>query len=336
MINNMQSIFVIVLLIVIIVIVYNMNNFYEEYANKKCLENGFKLAFPNKINNNDILKYSNLPNLNYFDGIEDGRYTPLTLSNESVSYLNLILGKILDNINKKTNKKYILRKIDSVNKEIVKQGSIFGYQVDREILTRITVDFFTHELTRQETRRFIVIFTIDNNKNVNVEHFNLSNAYKYNFMSNSCINDNPVNDQLILSDKVFNKINICGVDSSKIEYSLLSNVDKLTSTNNGIVNYNELAVPLFLPQAIHENSDCQNVHTFPNRKHTGWWDENGVSLIEEKGKNKLGIDHGYDKRYLTPYDNPTVAKYQNDIHQSKYHNLFKRNAPNFIEGNIPL
>lgn len=315
-----------------------MNNFYENYSNNKCLENGYKLAFPNKINSN-IFKNSRLsPNINYFDGIEDGRYTPLTLTNDAISYLNVILGKILNEVNIKTQKKYMVRKIDSVNKDIVKQGSVFGYQVDREILTRLTIDFFAHELSKQETHRFIVIFTIDNNKNVNVEHLNLSNAFKYNFMNNKCVMNKPVNDSLILTDKVFDETTLCGVDGTKLDYSHLKNMDKVISSNNGIVNPYEVSKPFFLPQAIHDNSSslCRNIHTFPNRKHTGWWDANGVALIEGKGENKLGIDHGYDKRYLTPYDNPTVAEYKNDLHARKYHNLFKRDTTNFLGGNVPL
>jgi hypothetical protein len=333
--DKLHAVALIVVLIVIIAIMCHMNQYYESYANYKCLQNGFKLAYPGKINDGGNLKYDSLMQMNMYDNIYEERYTPLTLDNNTRLYLNAILGQILNNINTKTNAKYMLRKIDSVNKERVKQGSISGHQVEREVLTRITVDFFAHELTKQETRRFIVIFTLDNKRNVNVEHVNLSNALNYNFRTKDSILGIPSPDGLIITDKALeSSFNISGIDETTLDYSLLNNIEKVTSKNYGYAKPNEVAQALFLPSAVHDIGNIDDNGFFPNRKHTGWWDSNGVAIIEDPDcdKPKLGIDHAIGTRPFQPYDNPTVARYEGDAYKNKHHSLFDLARGNFLNG----
>lgn len=333
--EKLQAISLIVILIIIIAIMCQMNNYYENYANFKCLQNGYKLAFPDKINNSGNLNTELSKSFQSYDGIKENRFTPMTLDNNSKRYLNNILGQILNQINKKTNSKYMLRKIDSVNKETIKQGCVSGHQVEREILIRTTVDFFAHELTKQETRRFIVIFTIDNKRNVNVEYINLSNAFKYNFMNNNSILRDPSNDDLIITDKALSSSNlISGIDETKQDYSLLNNIEKITSKNYGYVNPNEVSQHIFLPNAVHNKANIDDNGFYPNRKHTGWWDSNGVALVEEPdcNKPKLGLDHAIESRPYQPYDNPTVARYEGEAYKNKHHNIFDLTRGNFLNG----
>jgi hypothetical protein len=337
--EKLQAISLIIVLIIIIAIMCHMNQHYENYANFKCYQNGYKLAFPEKINNSGILK-KDLSNTWYgYSNIPDGRITPMTLDNDSRLYLNDILGKVLNNINKQTGAKYMLRKIDSINKESIKQGSVSGHQVEREIQTRLTIDFFAHELTKQETRRLIVILTIDNNRNVNVEHINLSNAFKYNFMDYKCIISGPNPDDLIHTDKAMgNNDEICGIDETKQDYSLLTNLEKITAKNYGYAKPNEMSQTIFLPNAVHDVGMLEDHGYYPNRKHTGWWDKNGVSLVElpDCDKPKTGLDHAIGKRSYQPYDNPTVARYEAEVYKNKHHSNFDLARGNFLGRNLSM
>jgi len=339
--EKLKFIALIITILIIITIVCQMKNIQEAYANHKCLENGYKIAFNDKINSSGLLPTNDL--ISSYDNIQDGRLTPLTMNNETKSILNYILGNILNQINKKTNSKFYLQKIDSVNINKITQGSISDLQVDREINKRITVDFFTHELNKLETYRFITIFTIDNLRNVKVEHINLSNAFKTDYGKKGCINTKISADDLIHTDKALytNNMDICGIDESKLSYTNLSKSEKLTNKNKGYVNPLEFGKLIFLPSVLHDTKLLDSQGLFPNRKHIGWWDTNGVALVEDNNCNfdknnvKIGLDHGINNRDYQPYDNPTVARYNNK-YDNKYTKLFSRTEGNYTNGNVAL
>jgi hypothetical protein len=344
--DNLKFVSLITVILIIIAIIYQMQNLNDGYANYKCLQNGYKLAFPEKINSSGLLKPNIKNQFMSYDGLEDGRLTPMTLDNNTREMLNYILGNILNQINNKTGTKYFLRKIDSVNINKEKQGSISNIQVDREIKKRITVDFFAHELTKQETRRFIIIFTIDINRNITVEHINLSNAFHLNYgMNNTSKSVQPIVG-LIHTDESLYPVsdvgNINGITNSKLEYSNLTNSEKLTNKNMGFANSTEVGKILFLPAVLQDTGLLNSQSFYPNRKHSGWWDNNGVALVEDSdcsGINdeiKTGLDHGIGTRPLQPYDNPTVARYEGESYKNKNHSLFDLARGNFLGRNLSI
>lgn len=339
--ENIKYILLIGILLIIIAIILQMRNIHENFVNAKCLENGYKLAFPDKINSAGILEPNVENPFMSYSGLHDGRLTPMTLDNNTRTMLNNILGQILNQINNKTSSRYFLRKIDSVNISSIKQGSVTGAEVERIVKKRITVDFFAHELTKQETRRFIVIFTTDIDRNIMVEYINLSNAFKLDYGKQGCIMGSNLPDGLIHTDKalqVDTDTNICGIDETSMDYSHLSESDKLG--NKGIVpgvsNPKEAGTQVFLPNALHDKKLLNSQGLYPNRKHTGWWDANGVAKVEEpncdpvNGCVKTGLDHAIGTRPYQPYENPTVVRFEGDAYKNKHHSIFDLARGNFI------
>ena len=344
--DKLKFIGYITILLLIIAIIYQMNNMQESYANFKCLQNGYKLAFPEKINSSGILEPNAKNPFMSFDGIKDGRLTPMTIDNDTRSMLNHILGQVLNQINSQTGAKYFLRKIDSVNINTEKQGSVSGSDVERETIKRCTVDFFAHELTKQETRRFIVVFTVDINRNITIEHLNLSNAYKLDYGNEGCSIVKPNGDNLIHTDEALltNNVNgVCGIDeTAHLDYTNLTESEKLTNKNYGFTNSSEVGKHLFLPSAVHDTGMLNSQGLFPNRKHSGWWDANGVALVEgsncdsNNGDIKTGLDHSIGTRPYQPYDNPTVARYEGESYKNKHHSNFDLARGNFLGRNLSM
>lgn len=340
--ENVKFVGLIVCILVIIAVVLQMKNMQENFANMKCLENGYKLAFPEKINSAGILEPNIKNPFMSYDGIPDGRLTPMTIDTNTRNMLNHILGQILNQMNNKTGAKYFLRKIDSVNITSEKQGSIIVSGVERVMKKRITVDFFAHELTKQETRRFIVVFTTDRQRNVEVEHINLSNAFNLDYGKQGCIMGSPSADGLIHTDKALHphtdKNNICGIDETTMDYSHLSESEKMANKGvvPGVSAPSEIGTQVFLPNAVHDNKLLNTQGFYPNRKHTGWWDKNGVANVEDancdisNGPIKSGLDHAIGSRPYQPYDNPTVARYEGESYKNKHHSVFNLARGNFL------
>jgi hypothetical protein len=340
--DNLKFAGLIATLLVIIAVVLQMRNIQEGYANAKCMENGYKLAFPDKINSAGILEPDAKNPFMSYNGIPDGRLTPMTMDNNTRTMLNHILGQILNQMNNKTGAKYFLRKIDSVNITSEKQGAVTGADVDRVIKKRITVDFFAHELTKQETRRFIVVFTTDRERNIDVEHINLSNAFKLDYGKKGCIMGMPSVDGLIHTDKALHphtkNDNICGIDETTMDYLHLSESDKMANKGvvPGVSSPTEVGTQVFLPNAVHDKKLLNSQGLYPNRKHTGWWDSNGVAIVETpncdsaNGPIKTGLDHAIGTRPYQPYDNPTVARYEGESYKNKHHSVFDLARGNFI------
>lgn len=338
--GNLKFTGLIVLLLVIIAVVLQIRNVQEGYANMKCMENGYKLAFPDKINSAGILELDDANPFMSYDGIPDGRLTPMTMDNNTRTMLNHILGQILNQMNSKTGAKYFLRKIDSVNITSEKQGAVTDTDVDRVIKKRITVDFFAHELTKQETRRFIVVFTTDRERNIEIEHINLSNAFKLDYGKYGCTTNNLSSDGLIHTDNALHQDinNICGIDETTMDYSHLSESDKMANKGvvPGVSNPTETGTQVFLPNAVHDTKLLNSQGLYPNRKHTGWWDTNGVAIVEYpncdsvNGPIKTGLDHAIGTRPYQPYNNPTVARYEGESYKNKHHSVFDLARGNFL------
>ena len=154
-------------------------------------------------------------------------------------------------------------------------------------------------------------------------------------MSNDSILGGPSPDDLIITDKALGPSNsISGIDETKQDYSILNNIEKVTSKNYGYAKPNEVSQSIFLPNAVHDTANIDDNGFYPNRKHTGWWDSNGVALVEDPDcdKPKLGLDHSIGNRPYQPYDNPTVARYEGEAYKNKHHSIFDLARGNFLNG----
>jgi hypothetical protein len=213
------------------------------------------------------------------------------------------------------------------------------------------VDFFAHELTNQDTHRFIVVFTVNAKGEVQVEHFNISNGQiqpDKMFPSAAELTTDPLAkpDNLIFTDAAFSRSangnkSIMGVPTGTGEFSLF----KPEGTQKSPQGWNDSALlgQIFLPgmfQAdntppgapktsnINDNLDKQHEPPFnpnwPQRKHGRWWDEFGVANVESCSPDRRGLDHAIDQRPPQIYDNPTVARSEGNAYENANNWLFNR------------
>jgi hypothetical protein len=161
-----------------------------------------------------------------FAGLTDNAITIDTIPPGLATKMRSVLGGILNDINTKTGKRYFLQKIDRINSHPLKKGCIGceGEAAAGEFTlgVRYTVDFFAHELLNQETRRFVVIFVVDKDEKVNVEHINLSNAFRYPQKAFTNPTDLP-DPEIIISDAGLNPSGssgpIMGMPTGTLDFS---------------------------------------------------------------------------------------------------------------------
>jgi len=293
-----------------------------------------------------------------YDGIYDGTLTDGTIPADTRDELNKILAKILEQVNEQTGAKYILRKMDRINVQCLSKGNVGCEQKFRAtgeyvLGARYTIDFFAHEATDQETRRFIVIFVVNTENKVQVEHLNLANAFSHNPVFRDMGTQNvgatgkPYWKDLILTDDALTN----------------SNGNNQTGTNDGVglsiapfvADGAEWLAPRsphefsqkFLPRQGFQQPELDTVvgrdRYFPNRRHSKWWDPLGVfysdalkSDVDRSNVSisKYGLDHAVNRNVeiarangLDPskeqirsvYDNPTVNRMGSNANINRYH-----------------
>ena len=303
-----KDVFLVVIILACVLVVILCNSKSEAYSNYRVKQNALAVLESGKMSN--------------YSGINDNAFTPQTITTKMKLEMNNILGKILNMINEQTGETYFLRKIDRINVNLLKRGEV-GFEDSNEEIkdfvlgARYTVDFFAHEVKHMHTRRFVVIFTIDVNRNIDVEHVNLSNAFK--LPENT--SDPDVNDKLIITDDALlnNTYHIQGVGSSSLESKKYEPRDNQITNKYIKANHYESGLP-FLPVNISSDPDFnpsnENVTgslKFPNRKQSKWWDSYGIKYTEDAGPDKVGVDHAVEERPQQNYDNPTVNRMVTDV-----------------------
>lgn len=291
-----------------------------------------------------------------YDGIYDGSLTVGTMPARTREEINKVLVQVLDQVNNQTGAKYILRKMDRVNVECLRKGSVGCEQKFRStgeyvLGARYTVDFFAHEARDQETKRFIVIFVVNLDNEVNIEHLNLANAFSHNpvFRDMGTVNigatGKPYWKDLILTDDLLSG----------------SNGNNQTGTNDGagldIAPFKADGAGWLTPRSPHEFSQkflprqgfqqpemdtkIGRARYFPNRRHSKWWDPLGIFYTDApapppEGANppRYGLDHAVNRNVeiarangLDPnaehirhqYQNPTITGMQSNSNTNKHH-----------------
>lgn len=368
----------VLLLIAIIVIYFMLYNKWEQFTTMGVLARGASLATNNMDSTGtegftssadsaaSVIKSSDSP-IGY-QGIEDGSYTVDTLSEQMLGYINPILAQVLNQINAKTGSRYFLRKIDRVNVVPINKGfigceltngtgsalksacqSVDAATHEIQLGVRYTVDFFAHELTNQDTHRFIVVFSVNKQGEVQVEHFNISNGQiqpDKMFPSASELNSDPLAkpDNLIFTDAAFSRAasgnkSIMGIPTGTAEFSLFKAEGIAKSTPGW--NDSALLGQIFLPGMFQSDNTPPGVPkttsldatleqqppfnpNWPQRKHGRWWDEFGVANVENCNNGRRGLDHAIDARPPQVYDNPTVVRSEGNSYENENHWLFNR------------
>lgn len=363
----------VLLLIAVIVIYFMLYNKWEQMTTMAAINRAMGGAREGFTGGADtaasVLKAPDSP-IGY-QGIEDGSYTVDTLSEQMLGYINPILAQVLNQINSKTGARYYLRKIDRVNVVPIDKGFIGCEQsggagtalksacqsVDAatheiQLGVRYTVDFFAHELTNQDTHRFIVVFTVNKQGEVQVEHFNISNGQiqpDKMFPTAAELHTDTLAkpDNLIFTDAAFSRASsgnksIMGIPTGTVEFSLFK-AEGMPGKQAAPQGWNDSALlgQIFLPGMFQSDSTPPGVPkttsldanleqqppfnpNWPQRKHGRWWDEFGVANVEDCSPDRRGLDHAIDVRPIQPYDNPTVARSEGNAYENTNHWLFNR------------
>ena len=363
----------VLLLIAVIVIYFMLYNKWEQMTTvgawKRAMGGCAREGFTGGIagTSASVLKAPDSPH--GYQGIEDGSYTVDTLSEQMLGYINPILAQVLNQINTKTGARYYLRKIDRVNVVPIDKGFI-GCELsggpgtalksacpavdaathEIQLGVRYTVDFFAHELTNQDTHRFIVVFTVNKQGEIQVEHFNISNGQiqpDKMFPTAAELHTDTLAkpDNLIFTDAAFSRAasgnkSIMGVPTGSGEFSLFKPEGTQKATPQGW-NDSALLGQIFLPGMFQSDSTPPGVPkttsldtsldqqppfnpNWPQRKHGRWWDEFGVANVENCSPERRGLDHAIDARPPQVYDNPTVARSEGNAYENTNHWLFNR------------
>ena len=241
-------------------------------------ENFSDFAVPKKY------AYSNLTN---------NSYNPWVIDSKTKYFATDIIKQILNEINKKIKMDYYFTAFDQLVVDKVDENT-----------NRMTADFFIHEMTNLYTRRMIAIFTVNfKTKEVVVEHLNLSNAYK---LPSKDFMDLPMPELYLEDDALHhNKYHIMGINSSKIEFSLLQSdwpIKKVPTPTE----FNKKILPMGIA-AAYQNPQAM----FPSRKQSNCWDTHGVNYIQAPTPVKMGVKNTPVTRYPYPYFNPTVNLQRN-------------------------
>lgn len=291
-----------------------------------------------------------------YDGIYDGALTIGTMPSRTREEINKVLVQVLEQINNQTGAKYILRQIDRANVECLRKGAIgcerkFRATGEYVLGARYIVDFFAHEARDQETRRFIVIFVVNLDNEVQVEHLNLANAFSHNpafkdlGTQNIGATGKPYWKDLILTDDLLSGSN--GNNQTGTNDAAGLNIAPFKADGTGWLaprSPHEFSQK-FLPRQGFQQPDMDTevgrARYFPNRRHSKWWDPLGIFYSDKPSPPpdnanppRFGLDHAVNRNAdiarangLDPqkehirhqYQNPTIARMQSDSYKNNYH-----------------
>jgi hypothetical protein len=241
------------------------------------ISNKFKEGFTSLLSNP----------INTTAGLSNNSMNPWVIDRPTKLIITDIIRKILNMINEQTGMSYYFTAYDQLKQD--KCG---------DCKVRYTADFFVHEMRNLFTRRMLIIFVVDfNNKSVDVEYVNLSNAFK---LPTKDFMDYP-SSELILQDENVKKygFHIMGINKSKIDFSVLkSTLPKDVPTPTEFQNW---ILPMGIASAY---SNPQAM--FPSRRQSNCWDTHGVNCIEPQTNLLMGVKNSPMSRYPYPYFNPTV------------------------------
>ena len=256
-------------------------------------------------------------NFNNYNGLTNHSDTPWTIDLPTKKLVITILNQILNSINEKTGMTYVFNGFDRLDQD----------KIDK-LTTRFTADFFAGEMRLLETKRLIIIFTVNfKTREVQVEHVNLANATK---VQDKVFMDYPAADLILTDDNLMrNKYKIMGINQSSLEFGVLKgsetgkgswesgNSGKGVKGGNGSQSAKELRAYMLPVGSLSGYNNPQSM--FPSRRQSNCWDTAGVNYSEAQTNLKQGINNSSMKVFPQPYINPTQGGRTWD---SEYRDLF--------------
>ena len=226
-----------------------------------------------------------------YSGINSNSDNPWTIDRPTRALATDILRQILNIINSRTDMSYFMQQFDQLRTERINATKL-----------RFIADFFVHEMRDLHTRRMLIIFVVDMaTKEVEVEHVNLSNAWKNpskDFM------DTPAPALILQDDNLFsNEYHIMGLNTSKLEHSVFNEKALKPKEVPTPTEFQKWILPMGIA-AAYQNPQSM----FPSRRQSNCWDTAGVNYVEGITPVKWGIKNTPLTRYPYPYFNPTVTR----------------------------
>jgi hypothetical protein len=249
-------------------------------------------------------------NFNNYNGLTNNSDTPWTIDLPTKKLVITILNQILNSINEKTGMTYVFSSFDRLDQD----------KIDK-LTTRFTADFFVGEMRLLETKRLIIIFTVNfKTKEVQVEHVNLANAMK---VQDKVFMDYPAADLILTDDNLMrNKYKIMGINQSSLEFGVLKGSETgkgSWESGNSIPSQSskDLRAYMLPVGSLSGYNNPQSI--FPSRRQSNCWDTAGINYSEPQTNLKQGINNSSMKVYPQPYQNPTQGGRTWD---SEYRDLF--------------
>ena len=207
-----------------------------------------------------------------FAGLNNCSDTPWTIDKPTRLIITDIIRKILNEINKQTGMTYYLTAFDQLKKDVLSQTE-----------TRFVADIFVHELKNLFTRRLLLVFVVDfAKKQVQVEHVNLSNAFK---LPEKSFMDYPASNLILQDDNLLsNEYNIMGRNSSKLDFSILADKDITPKDVPTPTEFQKWILPMGIA-AAYQNPQA----IFPSRRQSNCWDTSGINYIEPQTNLQFGV-----------------------------------------------
>ena len=224
-----------------------------------------------------------------FAGLSNNSDNPWTIDKPTKLIITDIIRKILNEVNNQTGMTYYFTAYDQLKQEVISRTE-----------TRFVADFFVHELKNLFSRRILMVFVVNfATKDVQVEHVNLSNAFKN---PEKVFMDYPTSNLILKDDNLLaGEYHIMGRNSSKLDFSILSTTipkDVPTPTE-----FQKWILPMGIASA-YQNPQAM----FPSRKQSNCWDSSGINYIEPQTAIQIGVKNTQLTRYPYPYFNPTVNR----------------------------
>lgn len=238
-----------------------------------------------------------------FAGLTNCSNTPWTIDKPTKLVVTDIIRKILNEVNRQTGMTYYFTAYDQLKQDVLNADE-----------TCFVADFFVHELKNLFSRRMMLVFTVNfANKNVNVEHVNLSNAFN---LPDKTFMDYPSSNLILQDDNLLaGEYHIMGRNSSKLDFSILADKDILPKDVPTPTEFQKWILPMGIAAAY---QNPQSI--FPSRRQSTCWDTAGVNYIEPQTNLQMGVKNTPLTRYPYPYFNPTTNRQQD--YNSEYRWMF--------------
>jgi hypothetical protein len=239
-----------------------------------------------------------------FANLTNNSDNPWTIDKPTKLIITDIIRKIINNINNQTNMSYYFVDYDQLKQDIISP-----------VETCFTADIFVHEMKNLFSRRILLIFTVNfATKQVEVQHVNLSNAFKN---PEKTFMDYPSPALLLQDDNLLNnEYQIMGRNSSKLDFSILKDNEVLPKNIPTPPEFQKWILPMGIASA-YQNPQA----IFPSRRHSTCWDNNGVNYIEPQTTLQMGVKNTPLTKYPYPYFNPTTNM-QRTIYDTQYKWMF--------------